>query len=126
MKLTLGQQIADLSVHFPQFRFHRGTMSWVGHLQPTDTSPTYRIRITYRSPHAPKTWILDPPVHKEAKHRYSDNTLCLYDHRAGEWHAGMFLSETIIPWTAEWLYFYEAWLIDPEKRWFAPEAPHRT
>jgi hypothetical protein len=36
----------------------------------------------------------------------------------------MFLAETIVPWTAEWLFFYEVWMEDPEGRWLGLEAPH--
>lgn len=36
----------------------------------------------------------------------------------------MFLAQTIVPWAAEWLFYYEVWLEDPEDRWFGPEAPH--
>ncbi len=123
-ELSLGLQIADLAVHFPQFRFERNAMSWLGHLQPTESSPNYRIKISYRPPRVPQTWVLNPVPQSDAKHRYSDTSLCLYDHRVGEWNPGLFLSETIVPWTAEWLFYYEAWLIDPDKRWFGPEAPH--
>lgn len=38
--------------------------------------------------------------------------LCLFMPGAGEWHAGLWLSETIVPWTVEWLRYYEMWLID--------------
>jgi len=122
--ISLGLQIADLTAHFSQFRFVRSSMSWFGYLQPTDNSPNYRIKISYCPPGVPKTWVLDPVPHSDAKHRYTDLSLCLYDHRIEEWHSGLFLSETIVPWTAEWLFYYEAWLIDPEGRWFGPEASH--
>lgn len=122
--ISLGLQIADLARRFPEFRFERAAMSWYGHLQPADDSARYRIKLTYRPPNSPKVWVRDPALHPKARHRYDDDSLCLYDPRVGEWHPGLFLSETIVPWTAEWLFYYEAWLVDPERRWFGPEAPH--
>ena len=34
----------------------------------------------------------------------------------------MYVHETIVPWTAEWIVFYELWKITGE--WLGPEAPH--
>lgn len=41
-------------------------------------------------------------------HVYSDGTLCL--HLSGEWNEKMYLVDSIVPWTAEWLANYEIWL----------------
>lgn len=38
--------------------------------------------------------------------------ICLYRYR--EFNTYKFLSKTIIPWTIEWLYFYEIWLATGE------------
>ena len=38
--------------------------------------------------------------------------ICLYRHR--EFTKDKFLANTIIPWTVEWLYFYEIWLATGE------------
>jgi len=122
--IPLGLQIANMAIWFPGFRFDRTTMSWHGQLQPAPASPRYRVELGYRPPRSPKVWVRSPALHPDAKHRYPDGTLCLYDPRVGEWHPGLFLSETIAPWAAEWLFYYEAWLADPQKRWFGPEAPH--
>ena len=40
--------------------------------------------------------------------------LCLYDPDAGEWHPGMSIARTIIPWTIDWLACYEGWLATGE------------
>jgi hypothetical protein len=39
-------------------------------------------------------------------------SLCLYHPRKREWKPDRLIAETIIPWAAEWLFFYEMWLID--------------
>jgi hypothetical protein len=52
-------------------------------------------------------------------------SLCLYDPRTDEWQPDRSIAETIIPWAAEWLFFYEGWLIDG--RWAGSgEHPERS
>lgn len=53
---------------------------------------------------------------------YNDGALCLYEPRATPWKSSDSLHEKIIPWTAEWLVFYELFLICG--KWLGPEAPH--
>ncbi|MCW1431349.1 hypothetical protein [Novosphingobium sp. JCM 18896] len=48
--------------------------------------------------------------------------LCLYYPDGAEWSEGMLLAETIVPWTAEWLFYYEMWQVTGT--WGGPEAPH--
>jgi hypothetical protein len=109
---------------FPQFAYKAGQNVWHGRLQPAEDSPAYRVKLEYKPGKVPKVWVLSPEVHPEAPHRYSDLSLCLYYPRYEEWHPGLFLAETIVPWAAEWLLYYEVWLEDPLGRWFGPEAPH--
>lgn len=45
---------------------------------------------------------------KSLPHVFSDGTLCL--HEPGEWTDGMYIADTTVPWTAEWLANYEIWL----------------
>jgi hypothetical protein len=40
---------------------------------------------------------------------YSSGDLCLY--LPGEWNESMLLAATILPWTSQWLFYYELWLI---------------
>lgn len=42
--------------------------------------------------------------------------LCLYLPGSGEWSAEMWLTETFVAWTIEWLRFFELWLVDEEWR----------
>jgi len=109
---------------FPQLAYKAGKNVWYGRLRPDEDSRTYSLKIEYKPGTAPQVWILSPEVHSNAPHRYSDLSLCLYYPRHGEWHPGLFLAQTIVPWAAEWLFYYEVWLEDPEGRWFGPEAPH--
>ena len=123
--LTLQLQMIRIRQLFPQFTYRAGKKpAWYGTLQPTPESPEYQLKLEYWPGKSPKVWVLSPEVHPKAPHRYKDRSLCLYYPRHSEWHPGMLLAETIVPWAAEWLFFYEVWLEDPEGRWFGPEAPH--
>ncbi len=53
---------------------------------------------------------------------YLNGSLCLFDPRVSPWKGSYNLHETIIPWTAEWLVFYELYKI--HGKWLGPEAPH--
>jgi hypothetical protein len=53
---------------------------------------------------------------------YSSGDLCLYDFREQPWMATDNLHEKIIPWVAEWLVYYELFLLTG--KWLGPEAPH--
>jgi hypothetical protein len=46
----------------------------------------------------------------------------LYYPKDNSYDGRTFIADTIIPWTAEWLYFYEKWLEDGI--WWGHEAPH--
>jgi hypothetical protein len=36
--------------------------------------------------------------------------LCLFDPAADEWNGDKLIAETILPWAAEWLFFFEGWM----------------
>lgn len=40
--------------------------------------------------------------------------LCLYLPRAREWNGSMSMSETIMPWTILWLFYFEEWLVSDD------------
>ena len=109
---------------FPGFAFEPRGALWRGTLQPTSISPVYTVAVAYRPPRSPVVRVTRPTIDPAAPHRYRDGSLCLHAPADLDWHPGRFVAETIIPWTAEWLLYYEAWLADPDRRWFGPEAPH--
>lgn len=110
---------------FPQFHFRwvKGRACWTGFLKPSSESPDYKVQIEYRLLYHPKTHILHPEILPDAPHVYkSDKSLCLYYPIDGSWSSDLLIAKTIIPWTAEWLRFYEIWCVTG--KWFGPEAPH--
>lgn len=91
----------------------KGTLNCTMRLQPTPASQTYTVRLFYQPPKHPKVTVLNPvlELHPRAKrlpHVYAPDSLCLY--QARDWDHDMPLARTIVPWTAEWLMFYEGWL----------------
>jgi len=123
-RLTIAQQARQIDRLFPHFTYCRAKNipTWRGTLQPTDSSPAYVVKVSYRQPKSPKVWVLSPKLRPDAPHRYPDGSLCLYYPRDLSWTPNAFIAETIIPWTALWLACYELWLCTGE--WYGPEAPH--
>lgn len=114
--------------HFPCFRCelrHHNLLICYGSIIPSDGCDAYKLKIEYRERGIPKIYITDPFIEPNPKyHIYRQGHLCLYDYRESPWMAKMCLYDTIIPWAAEWLVFYEIWKLTGE--WLGPEAVHGT
>lgn len=125
--ISLALQVLYMKERFPGFVFQakgREAGVWLGTLQPSPESSRYTVRIEYFTGKAPRVYVTDPMILPKAPHRYpEDGSLCLYDPRDGDYRIGRSLvAATIVPWAAEWLYYYEAWLTTGV--WWGPEAPH--
>jgi hypothetical protein len=114
--LNLGLQMAAIKAALPQAQgaVRGGELVCTVALQPTPASRVYTVRITYRHRRRPKVTVTDPPLafHPRATvlpHVYPGDELCLY--LPGQWKESMFLVDTILPWTSEWLLHYELWLV---------------
>ena len=120
----LAQQIDAMTSAWPMFRLSKRDrvnhcVIWSGILKPQFT--TYRVEVRYVVGTYPQVRVLSPelerlPGNEEGSlpHVYgpsSDPTLCLFDPKADEWNSTMLIAEKIIPWTIEWLTFYEFWLM---------------
>jgi hypothetical protein len=88
-----------------------GRLAWTGVIQPTPLGRAYTVRITYATGEDPKVVVVDPTLDSRPgeplPHVFRDGCLCLYED--GEWLPSMFIAETIVPWTSEWLAHYEIW-----------------
>ena len=65
----------------------------------------------------PNVYVVSPtlalyPGEPKLKHVYDTKQqwLHLYYRKGREWNSSMFLADTVIPWTCEWLLHYEFWL----------------
>jgi hypothetical protein len=98
-------------------RIRRGVLTCIVELRPTPVSRCYTVKITQRPPFDPDVRVLAPVLrlHPSARglpHVYPGDQLCLY--QPGEWQSNMSIADTVLPWTTEWLYHYEIWLITGE------------
>ena len=98
-------------------------MIWKQRVRPSELSRTYDITVKYNGK-IPEVYLYNQGIMtKEDEYiphcfrRHYKNKedeyvkLCLYYPRYHEWSNDMFLSETVIPWTIDWLYYYELWRI---------------
>ena len=100
-------------LYFPFFRYECGAIQGA------------RISVRVVSP----TIGFDPRATGERPpHIYIDDdrsgfSLCLYDPCEDNWRSASSIAETIIPWAAEWLFFFEAWALTGI--WFGGDALHK-
>lgn len=95
---------------------------WSGQIKPTAFSKEYNILMLYKLWESPKVWVYGDELKKldaeDFPHKFDINVdakmvrICLY--RYSEFNVYKLLADTIIPWTVEWLYFYELWLATGE------------
>lgn len=118
-KIPLAIQKQFLKKDYPNSIVKRNkehSLEWLGTLKPTPLSKEYTVLVQLKS--KLEVFVLVPnklDLHKdeqELPHTYSTprQKLCLfYGNR--EWNRSFLISDTIIPWASEWLYYYELWLI---------------
>jgi len=125
--LHLVRQRVLVERHFPCFscslQVRQGVLECIGEVQPCPDCDTYQIRVSLPKGGIPRVKIVSPHIPPISSiHIYSNGSLCLYDYREQPWMFDDDLHEKIIPWTAEWLVYYE--LFKLEGKWLGPEAPH--
>lgn len=100
----------------------KNQLYWSGTIQPTALSKEYSVFVLYHFNKSPQVWIIGDELekldddnfpHKFEIHRKNKMVrICLY--RYSEFNSSKLIADTIIPWTIEWLYFYELWLATGE------------
>lgn len=111
--------------HYPSFSVsvRCDRLLCVGSVCPAVQGCSYRFQILYQYGSAPQVRILNPRIEPSPDiHMYKDGTLCLYDWREQPWKTTYHIHETLLPWIAEWLLFYEAYQLTG--KWLGPEAEH--
>jgi|SRR5579871_3306139 len=123
-RIAWMQNIVAMRAKFPGLRFKRldGVPAWRGELRPFTSAPPYNVQIAWRDWASPRVKVTRPALQTRAPHVYRDGSLCLFFPDDRSWQPGMLISDTIVPWTAEWLMFYEYWM--DTGKWWGPEAPH--
>lgn len=124
LRPTINPGLQNLHIlhRFPGFAYRRerGVAVWRGTLQPRQFSPKYRVAIRYKLSSSPTVNVISPTLAPRPPHVWKDGTLCLYYPKEKPWQKDMLLAETIIPWTALWLYYYELWL--DTGKWLGPSS----
>lgn len=121
--ITIIHQKTDLLKTYPESecKSERNDLYWKGILQPTPLSDKYEVLIKYtiRKPPYIQVFVvnqnfknLDNPSFPHKYKVYPEkNTVKICLDRYKVFTKKKYISTTIIPWTLEWLYFYEIWNI---------------
>ncbi|MCY4161303.1 MAG: hypothetical protein OXE77_05500 [Flavobacteriaceae bacterium] len=116
------EHLKKIRADFPNVKIIKRT--WDGfhikiQIQPTPISQKYCISILYEKNERVKVFVINKrlkiaPNRKKLPHIYDSEKqqLCLYSPSKKEWNGFKPIADTIIPWTSEWLFFYELWLIE--------------
>jgi len=136
--LTAAQQFVNLRgnpISSGTGVLQAGRLVWRYCASPTPLSRTYQLRIDYRQDDVPQVFVEDPDLVSLAEgrrlpHVYEQRPtrLCLYLPRAREWSGWMRIDQTIVPWSALWLFYFEEWLDSDEWKGGGEHpghAPHR-
>lgn len=123
-KHSLAQQKVALCKFFSQSTciISKGKLVWKSIVRPTHLSREYNVEIRYSISNGPEVYVFGDELQKlddkDFPHNYGVDVeskrvkICLY--RYQEFSSDKLLSDTIIPWTIEWLYYYEIWLATGE------------
>jgi len=114
---SIIEQASEMRRKYPHFTVDFASLlslRVVGEMRPTSRSRVYHFILKYCLTSSPKIKIVSPEIQKNNKgeyppHLYPSENLCLYHPSYHEFNTTDFLSDTIIPWTSLWLYYYEVW-----------------
>lgn len=110
-------------------------LQWLGPLRGFQMEYQIAICWDWQSPDScPLAFVLRPEIRPRKGERYidiphlmfnekapEDSALCLFDPDTGEWNGTMWIADSTVPWTSEWLHHYELWHLDGV--WRGKSAP---
>ena len=122
--LTAAQQYVNLRanpVSAGTGELRGGKLLWRFESSPNPLSRTYGIRLKLDGKRSPEVYVESPDLHLLAEgrplpHVYQQEPprLCLFLPGTSEYRPWMRLDQTIVPWTALWLFYFEDWLATDE------------
>jgi hypothetical protein len=113
---SFDEQIFRMKFVWPGFALSRSVRQiealWTGTLRPSPISDEYSVTVLYRPGLLPEVRAISPELKvregfTDLPHVYPNGSLCLSV--LGDWEPWMYVAEYIVPWTSEWLLFYEFW-----------------
>ncbi|MFM2393213.1 MAG: hypothetical protein RLZZ546_1195 [Bacteroidota bacterium] len=131
--ITIPLQAKLLREAFPNAtvntRFERN-LTFIDWLPSSPLGNRYRVRINAIFRNKIEVFVINPrPLalalgQYKLPHVYCNKTqeLCLYYPKFKEWDFSKIILNTIIPWTMEWLFFYEIWLSTGQ--WYGKGIEH--
>lgn len=111
--LILEKQLLQKHYDFLKVRVSNGAIYCYGYFKPSEYSVTYYYKIRFIPEKPPKVFITNPVIqYNDDIHLYKqDNSLCLYYPKDFSWTKDSRLYNTVVPWTHEWILFYELYQI---------------
>lgn len=119
---SIAMRSFGLKQMFPptKYSLRQGRLFWKGMLQPTSLSASYEVEVTCKHNRSPDVWVCvgDVADIESIPHKYETDKankrvkICLY--LPSEYNPEWRFVTTILPWTIEWLYFFEIWTITGE------------
>lgn len=122
--IDLVKQKNGIQKCFPHLKVDlRRNILWChGALKPLDDKE-YQIEIKETLHMNPKVWVIKPRIKQNFNiHMYKDRSLCLYYPFHPEAKKYINIAKYIIPWTSEWLIYYE--LYKEHGVWYGDESKH--
>ena len=134
VRLTIAQQYSGLQLYCngkTKIVDQDRTVIWEGTIKPLPFSRTYNVLVTYTRGKNPECIVTSPNLktlagNRKIPHIYKKRnenigtSLCLYlpkikkENKINEWQPSHFIADTIIPWAALWLSYFEEWLYSDE------------
>ena len=129
--------MADQWCDFKGAKLPDGTLFWMGPLRPK--AQLYTVSIIWKPGvmSLPYVMVDHPPLQPRPggtfaeiphlifyKEKPEQSGLCLFDPKDKEWSASDLIAATTVPWTAEWLAYYELWHLTGE--WLAPGVGYES
>lgn len=110
---NVAVQALALKRLFPnsQVRISAGYLLWRYPVRPCQASDIYELELEYRQGATPKVKVATPQLVPNEDgllpHVWDTGHLCV--HQLGDWNPGQLLTRTFVPWSMEWLVYYELW-----------------
>lgn len=120
---TLAQRHAELqalALPAARMRLTHQRLTMDVELAPGAFGRLYTCRFIFERGSDPIVLVTNPDLKtlaqgKKIPHVYpwngSGTRLCLWWPKGREWSPSLKVAETLLPWTAEWLYYFELWLL---------------